>query len=192
MLNPKEINAMNPERSTTPEATPGSVHDAGDLAARLASAESEIAELKDAYLRARAEADNIRKQGQADVARAYKYAIDKFAVELLPVKDALELALATPGEADALREGVALTLRQLDAAFAKAGIAEIAAAGEKFDPHRHQAMAMIDSEAPANTVVQVFQKGYSLNDRVLRPALVAVARPKDGAPGTADQGSAAA
>jgi molecular chaperone GrpE len=98
----------------------------------------------------------------------------------LPVKDALELALASPGADSSLREGVALTLKQLDAAFAKSGITEIAAAGEKFDPHRHQAMAMIDSAEAPNTIVQVFQKGYLLNDRVLRPALVAVAKAKDG------------
>lgn len=162
-----------------------------DLSDRLAKAENEAAELKDAYLRAKAETDNVRKQGQADVVRAHKYAIDRFAIELLPVKDALELALASPGEdANSLREGVALTLKQLNAAFDKMQISEIAAAGEKFDPHRHQAMAMIDSESPANSVVQVFQKGYLLNDRVLRPALVAVAKPKDapsagGGPGAA-------
>ncbi len=146
----------------------------------LEAAEAQIAELKDAYLRARAETDNVRKQGQADVARAYKYAIDKFAAELLPVKDALELALGSTGGESSLREGVELTLKQLVAAFAKVDIAEIPAAGERFDPHRHQAMAMVDSESPANTVVQVFQKGYMLADRVLRPALVAVAKPKEG------------
>ena len=157
---------------------------AGDgFAARLARAEAETAEMKDAWIRARAETENVRRQGQADVVRAHKYAIDKFAAELLPVKDALELALSSPGDADSLREGVALTLKQLDAALTKAGIAEIPAAGEKFDPHRHQAMAMIDSESPGNTVVQVFQKGYMLNDRVLRPALVAVAKPNGAASG---------
>ncbi len=165
---------------------------ADDLANRLAKAENEAAELKDAYLRAKAETDNVRKQGQADVVRAHKYAIDRFATELLPVKDALELALASPGEdANSLREGVALTLKQLTAAFDKMQISEIAASGEKFDPHRHQAMAMIDSESPANSVVQVFQKGYLLNDRVLRPALVAVAKPKDASPAGGKQGAAA-
>jgi molecular chaperone GrpE len=150
-----------------------------DLNDRLAKAENELAELRDAWIRAKAETENVRKQGQADVARAHKYAVDRFAAELLPVKDALELALSSPGDVDSLREGVALTLKQLVAAFGKFEITEIAAAGEKFDPHRHQAMAMIDSEAAPNTIVQVFQKGYLLNDRVLRPALVAVAKPKD-------------
>jgi molecular chaperone GrpE len=173
---------MNPEQHSYPADAPDeAVAGAGsdDLAGRLAKAESEATEMKDAWLRARAELENVRKQGQADVARAHKYAIDKFASELLPVKDALELALSSPGDVDSLREGVALTLKQLVAAFAKVGITEIAAAGEKFDPHRHQAMAMIDSTEPPNTIVQVFQKGYLLNDRVLRPALVAVAKPKD-------------
>jgi molecular chaperone GrpE len=169
----------------TPNEQPFSPPDAAEavapdsLAERLAGAENEAAELKDAFIRAKAETENVRKQGQADVARAHKYAVDRFASELLPVKDALELALASPGDdSGSLREGVALTLKQLQAVFGKFDISEIVAQGEKFDPHRHQAMAMIDSEAPPNTVAQVFQKGYLLNDRVLRPALVAVAKPK--------------
>jgi molecular chaperone GrpE len=165
------------------QADPGTGGDATDIADLLAKAQNEAAELKDAWIRAKAETENVRKQGQADVARAHRYAVDRFAAELLPVKDALELALSSPGDVDTLREGVALTLKQLVAAFNKFDIGEIAAQGEKFDPHRHQAMAMIDSDAPGNTVVQVFQKGYLLNDRVLRPALVAVAKPRDPTPG---------
>ncbi|MEP7061292.1 MAG: nucleotide exchange factor GrpE [Betaproteobacteria bacterium] len=157
--------------------------DAADLADLLAKTQNDAAELKDAWMRAKAETENVRKQGQADVARAHRYAVDRFAAELLPVKDALELALSSPGDGESLREGVALTLKQLVAAFNKFDIAEIAAQGEKFDPHRHQAMAMIDSDAPGNTVVQVFQKGYLLNDRILRPALVAVAKPRDASAG---------
>jgi molecular chaperone GrpE len=181
---------MNPDQHSYPADAPDeAVAGAGgdDLAGRLVKAEAEANEMKDAWLRARAELENVRKQGQADVARAHKYAIDKFAGELLPVKDALELALSSPGtdSQDSLREGVALTLKQLVAAFAKVGITEIAAAGEKFDPHRHQAMAMIDSTEPPNTIVQVFQKGYLLNDRVLRPALVAVSKPRDVGTGAA-------
>jgi molecular chaperone GrpE len=96
------------------------------------------------------------------------------------VKDALESSLAAQNAtADALRAGVELTLKQLTAAFEKAQIAEIDAAGRKFDPHRHQAMAMVDCAEPAHSVVQVFQKGYLLNDRVLRPAMVAVAKPRE-------------
>ena len=169
---------MTPDDEPFSSAGDAAGQDAGpdDL---LAKTQNEAAEFKDAWIRAKAETENARKQGQADVARAHRYAVDRFAAEILPVKDALELALSSPGDADSLREGVALTLKQLSAAFAKFDISEIAAAGERFDPHRHQAMAMIDAESPPNTVVQVFQKGYLLNDRVLRPALVAVAKPKD-------------
>lgn len=161
----------------TPPADP-----APDIAALLQKAEVEAAELRDAWLRARADLDNVRKQAATDVAKAHKYALERFASDLLPVKDALESTIAAKGaSADALLAGVELTLKQLNAAFEKARIVEIDAAGRKFDPHKHQAMAMVDSTEPANTVVQVFQKGYLLNDRVLRPAMVAVAKPRDGA-----------
>ena len=155
---------------------------APDIAALLQKVEAEAAELRDAWLRARADIDNIRKQAAADVAKAHKFALERFATELLPVKDALESALAAKGAStDALSAGVELTLKQLNSAFEKARIVEVDAAGRKFDPHKHQAMAMVESPEPPNTVVQVFQKGYVLNDRVLRPALVAVSKPKDGA-----------
>ena len=151
-----------------------------DLAALLKKAEAEAAEMREAWLRARAEAENIRKQAAVDIGRAHKYAIDRFAGDLLPVKDALESSLAVENApSEALRAGVELTLKELEAAFGKAQIVEIEAAGRKFDPHRHQAMAMVDSPEPANTVVQVFQKGYLLNDRMLRPAMVAVAKPRE-------------
>jgi molecular chaperone GrpE len=153
---------------------------APDIAALLAKVEDEAAELRDAWLRARADADNLRKQAAADVARAHKYAIERFGGDLLAVKDALESTLAAENASSAaLRAGVELTLKQLDAAFERARIVEIEAAGRKFDPHRHQAMAMVDADLPENTVAQVFQKGYLLNDRVLRPAMVAVAKPAE-------------
>jgi molecular chaperone GrpE len=157
------------------------------LASLLKEAEDEAARLKDAWLRAKAEADNIRKQAQNDVAKAHKYAIERFAQELLTVRDALELSLATPNATtDALKDGVELTLKNLKAAFDKERIEEINPAGEKYDPHRHQAMTLLDSSEPPGTVVQVFQKGYLLNDRVLRPALVAVAKtPEPGSAGPA-------
>jgi molecular chaperone GrpE len=146
----------------------------------LSKAEADAAEFKDAWLRAKAETDNVRKQGQNDVAKAYKYAIERFAQELLTVKDALELTLATPSATiQTLKDGVELTLKNLQAAFDKAQITDINPLSEKYDPHRHQAMTMIESDKPAGTVVQVFQKGYLLNDRVLRPALVAVAKARD-------------
>jgi molecular chaperone GrpE len=153
---------------------------APDIAALLKKVEDEAAGLRDAWLRARADLDNQRKQAAADVARAHKFALERFAAELLPVKDGLESTLAAKtATADALRAGVELTLKQLAAAFEKSQIVEIEAAGRKFDPHRHQAMAMVDSPEPAHSVVQVFQKGYALNDRVLRPAMVAVAKPRE-------------
>ncbi len=154
---------------------------AADLGALLKKAEDEAAELRDAWLRAKAETENARRLAQNDIAKAHKFAIERFAQELLSVKDALELTLATPAATiETLKDGVALTLKNLSAAFDKARIEEINPLHQKYDPHRHQAMTMIDSEQhPAGTVVQVFQKGYLLNDRVLRPALVAVARKKD-------------
>ena len=162
--------------SAGPAADAGS-EPASDLGDLLKKAETEAAELKDAWLRAKAETDNVRKQAQNDIAKAHKYAIERFAQELLTVRDAMELALATPHDTtEALKDGVELTLKNLNAAFDKARIVEINPAGEKYDPHRHQAMTMIDSDQPAGTIVQVFQKGYLLNDRVLRPALVAVAK----------------
>jgi molecular chaperone GrpE len=150
-----------------------------DLAALLQKAEDEALQLKDAYLRSRAEIENVRKQGQNDVAKAHRYAIEKFAQDLLEVRDSLESSLKTEATLDSLKAGVELTLKQLTAAFDRAQIREVDPADARFDPHQHQAMAMVDSDRPANTVVTVFQKGYLLNDRVLRPALVAVARAKE-------------
>lgn len=167
-----------PAADTVP-GTPG-CDPAPDIAALLKKVEDEAAELRDAWLRARADLENLRKQAAADVARAHKYAIERFGGDLLAVKDALESTLAAENASSAaLRAGVELTLKQLGAAFEKAQIVEIEAAGLKFDPHRHQAMAMVDADLPANTVAQVFQKGYLLNDRVLRPAMVAVAKPRE-------------
>ena len=150
-----------------------------DIPALLEKAQAEAADLRDAWLRARAEMENMRKQAVADVARAHKYGIERFAGELLAVKDSLESSLAAENATpEALRAGVELTLKQLVAAFEKAKLTEIDPKGEKFDPHRHQAMAMVDGPEPPNTVAQVFQKGYLLDDRVLRPAMVAVTKPK--------------
>jgi len=151
---------------------------AGHLATLLKEAEDEAAQLKDAWLRAKADSENIRKQAQNDVAKAHKYAIERFAEELLTVRDALELTLATPSATtEALKDGVELTLKNLNAAFDRERIVEInPAVGAKFDAHKHQAMTMIESDQPPGSVVQVFQKGYQLHDRVLRPALVAVAK----------------
>ena len=174
---PAEPVPQSPAEAASAPADP-----ATDLAAQLKKAEDEALELKDAYLRSRAEIENVRKQGQNDVAKAYRYAIEKFAQDLLEVRDSLETSLRTEATVDALKAGVELTLKQLTAAFDKAQIKEVDPTDARFDPHQHQAMAMVDSDRPANTVVTVFQKGYLLNDRVLRPALVAVAKSKETAP----------
>ncbi len=127
-------------------------------------------------LRARAEMENLRKRGQLDVAAAHKYANEGFAESLLPVRDSLEMALQvdTP-TVENLREGVEATLRLLSAAFDRHKLHAIDPVGEKFDPNRHQAISMVPAgDVPPNHVVSVLQKGYLINDRVLRPALVTV------------------
>ena len=146
----------------------------------LHNAEQQAKQHYDAWLRAKAEADNVRKRAQADLANAHKYALENFASELLPVRDSLEAGLAVENSTlEALRQGMELTLKQLDTAFEKSAINEINPVGEKFDPHKHQAMTTVESDKPPNSVVHVLQKGYTLNDRVLRPALVTVSKPKE-------------
>jgi len=155
------------------------------LEQQLAEAQAQAAQNREAMLRALADAENARKRFQAEAANAQKYALERFAESLLPVMDSLEAALANPDASpQALRDGVALTLRQLSSALEKARIAPIAPVpGERFDPHRHQAMAAVESESEPNSVVATMQKGYQLHDRILRPALVTVAKPveKNGA-----------
>ena len=141
--------------------------------------ELKAAEHYDAWLRAKAEGENIRPRAQDDISKAHKFAVERFAGELLAVKDSLEAALAVPEQTvDSFKSGVELTLKQLSAAFEKNALNEVSPAGEKFDPHKHQAIGMVDSEQEANTVVTVLQKGYMIADRVLRPALVMVAKGK--------------
>lgn len=153
------------------------------LEEKLQIAEATIQEHRDAFLRAKAETDNVRKRAQADVAAAHKYAVENFATELLAVKDSLEAALNASATENAttenLKSGVELTLKQLKSAFDKFHLAEEDPVAQKFDPHKHQAISMVESDAEPNTVVTVLQKGYKLNDRVIRPALVTVAKGKD-------------
>lgn len=147
--------------------------------AALAEAEAKIAELNERFLRAKAETENVRRRADDDVAKARKFAIESFAEDLLPVVDSLEAALLdSAGDVGKLREGVELTLRQLGSAMEKGRVAALNPVGEKFDPHRHQAISMVPAEQEPNTVVSVLQKGYVIADRVLRPALVTVAQPK--------------
>lgn len=151
-----------------------------NLETRLAETQAKLEQQRDAWLRAVADADNARKRAAADMATVQKFAVESFVQELLPVIDSLEAALgAEVVDPKTLRGGVELTLKQLRTAFDKSNVAEIApAAGERFDPNRHQAMAVVESDAEPNTVVEVMQKGYTLNERVVRPALVTVAKPR--------------
>jgi molecular chaperone GrpE len=148
------------------------------LEQQVAEARAEAAQHRDAMLRALADAENARKRFQTEASNAQKFAVERFAESLLPVVDSLEAALANPNSSpDALRDGVQLTLRQLTQALEKARVATIAPiAGERFDPHRHQAMAAVEADSEPNTIVAVMQKGYQLHDRILRPALVTVAK----------------
>ena len=142
------------------------------LEEQLAEARAKLAEQRDQMLRTAAEADNARKRAQTEAANAQKYALERFANGLLPVLDSLEAAVRS-----ADLSGVELVLRQLATALDKANIREVnPAPGERFDPYRHQAMAAVESNTEPNTVVSVMQKGYTLADRVLRPALVTVAK----------------
>ncbi|OIQ89936.1 protein GrpE [mine drainage metagenome] len=175
-----------PEQSPDAEAAP-----AGDQAQAaeampsleelLKRAELQAAEHHDAWLRAKAETENVRRRAQEDVVKAHKFAGEKLVAELLAVKDSLEAALANDNQsAESLRAGVELTLRQLAGVFEKSSVAEINPQGEKFDPHRHQAISQIEAAGTEpNHVVQVLQKGYTLHDRVVRPALVIIAKPTE-------------
>jgi molecular chaperone GrpE len=147
-----------------------------ELEAKLSAAFADAERLREDWLRARAETDNVRRRGQEDVAKAHRFGIEGFAGALLAVKDSLDAALTVENVSiESFREGVELTARQLDSVFEKFGIKVIAPQGEKFDPHRHQAISQVASDQEPGTVVTVLQKGYLLNDRVLRPALVTVA-----------------
>jgi molecular chaperone GrpE len=131
-------------------------------------------------LRAVAEADNVRKRAQRDLDKAHKFALERFVTELLPVKDSLELGLAAARDSanvDDLIEGTQMTLRMLCTAIEKFGVREIHPVGEPFDPQLHQAMTTRDADGqPAGTVLEVVQKGYSLNERLVRPAMVVVSK----------------
>jgi molecular chaperone GrpE len=139
---------------------------------QLAEAQAKIEQQRDTMMRAVADADNARKRAQAEATAAQKYALERFAENLLPVLDSLEAAVKSGDPS-----GVELTLKQLRAVLEKSYVREIdPKPGERFDPYRHQAMAAVEADAEPNTVVAVMQKGYHLHDRVLRPALVTVAK----------------
>ena len=176
---------MSPDTQAVPNAAPNPADAAAppevfDLQQKLTELEARHAEVADAYLRAKAEAENTRRRADDEVSKARKYAVEGFADSLLPVKDSLEAAIALPDATPAqMLEGVHATLRQLVSALERNKVLEInPAAGTRFDPHQHQAISVVpgpaDSTQEPNTVVAVLQKGYLITDRVLRPALVTV------------------
>ncbi len=145
----------------------------------LQAAERTAQEHYDAWMYAKAESENIRRRAAEDVNKAQKFAVERFSNEILAVKDSLEAGLAVETTTvESFKSGMELTLKQLNSVFEKFNITEINPVGEKLDPHKHQAISMVPSEMPANTVVSVMQKGYTLNERVLRPALVLVSQGK--------------
>ena len=151
-----------------------------DMQEALQTAERKAQEHYDAWMYAKAEGENIRRRAMDDIDKARKYALEKFSSELLAVKDSLEAATnVESATVESYRDGVELTLKQLNSVFEKFDLAEIDPLGEKFDPNKHQAISAVESDAEPNTVTHVLQKGYALNDRILRPALVMVAKTKD-------------
>jgi molecular chaperone GrpE len=168
-----------PEANAPEQQAPGTAAEAeaSDAGTALAAAEKKAAEHYESLLRARAETENMRRRAAEDVLKAGKFGAEKFAQAMVPVKDSLEAALsAEAGDSTTLRSGVELTLKQLQQAFTSAGVEEIDPVGEKFDPHKHQAISQIEAPGEPNHVVQVLQKGYLLHERVLRPALVIVSK----------------
>ncbi len=145
--------------------------------ARIAELEAALEEAKASVLYIKAEGENIRRRAMDDIDKARKFALEKFSNELLAVKDSLDAALLIEAtDVKSYKDGVELTAKQLASVFDKFNIAEINPAGEKFDPNKHQAISMLENSGEPNTVINVLQKGYTLNDRVLRPALVMVAK----------------
>ena len=151
------------------------------IEARLAEAERRAEESHNDMLRAYADRDNMRKRTDKEVEKAKKYAIERFALELLEIKDNLERSLSDDEGADEdVLEGVRLTLKSFEQVFERFSITEVPAAGQPFDPERHQAMSTLKTaEHVPNTVIEVVQKGYLLSDRLLRPAMVVVAAAED-------------
>jgi molecular chaperone GrpE len=165
--------ANEPTLQAPPEPAP-------DLPQQLQAARDQAAENYELYLRARADLENARRRALDDIAKTQKYAIEAFAEALVPVADSLERALQFAStDAARLQEGVQITLKQLQAAFERARLSEINPVGEKFDPHRHQAISIVPAGGRPNHVVAVLQKGWMIADRVLRPALVTVSQGTD-------------
>lgn len=173
-------NTVDAQETTTNKVAESTDEARSNLEELLKEAELKAAEHHDAWLRAKADAENIRKRAQTDVANAHKYAIENFSAELLAVMDSLDAALAVENATvENFKNGMELTRKQLATVFDKFNIKMIDPEGEKFDPHRHQAICTVDSDLAPNTVAQVMQKGCMLHDRIIRPALVSVSKTKD-------------
>jgi molecular chaperone GrpE len=176
-----------PQADVGPKAdTPSDADIISQLQAELEAAHAKVAEDLDKFLRAKAETENVQRRAQLEVANARKYGIERFAAELLAVCDSLELARTVDiqqenqSALEQMHEGLDLTLKLLDSAFQKFSLTVIDPQGEKFDPERHQAMSMVESdEIVPGYVIQVVQKGYLLHDRLLRPAMVLVAKARE-------------
>ena len=161
------------ENTAAPEVTP-------TLEELLKQSELKSKEHYDAWMYAKAEGENIRRRAQEDISKAQKFAVERFSNEVLAVMDSLQAGLSVQTEnVESFKSGMELTLKQLTSVFDKFHIKEVNPVGEKFDAHKHQAIGMLESEQEPNTVVTVMQKGYTLHDRVLRPALVMVAKAKE-------------
>ncbi|WP_020166492.1 MULTISPECIES: nucleotide exchange factor GrpE [Methylotenera] len=144
---------------------------------RIAELEAALEEAKASVLYTKAEGENIRRRANDDIDKARKFALEKFSGELLAVKDSLDAAvLIEAADVQSYKDGIQITIKQLAAVFEKFHIAEVNPVGEKFDPNKHQAISMLENSGEPNTVTSVLQKGYTLNERVLRPALVMVAK----------------
>jgi len=185
---PVEVESAETESGQEDEAADTATRlDPETLQARLEEAERRAGEHWEQCLRLQAEIDNLRKRSERDIANAHRFGLEKFASELLPVKDSLEMGLIATAETqhidpEKLKEGMELTLRMLTSAMEKFGINEINPLGDKFNPDYHEAMSMQErDDVDPNTVVQVVQKGYTLNERLLRPAMVIVAKAPAGA-----------
>lgn len=167
----------NQQQEQQPAESPAAEQAAANPEARIAELEAALEETKANVLYVKAEGENIRRRAMEDIDKARKFALEKFSNELLAVKDSLDAALLIEAsDVQSYKDGVELTAKQLASVFDKFNIEEINPVGEKFDPNKHQAISMLENSGEPNTVINVLQKGYTLNERVLRPALVMVAK----------------
>ncbi|RFA28237.1 nucleotide exchange factor GrpE [Alkalilimnicola ehrlichii] len=186
---PRSKNAAGEQEPPAAAGAPSEgAGNADELAKQLAEAEQKAEENWNNFLRARAELENVRRRSERELEQAHKYGVEKIAADLLPVKDSLEMGIAAAldehADVEKLREGQELTLKMLEQVFERFSVEEVNPQGERFDPEKHEAMAAQESpDHEPNTVMHVVQKGYLLNDRVLRPAMVVVSKAASQGPG---------